>query len=124
MNKLIFSYNWNNKLDGKRYTTLRLHNPKYKTGEIFEIFLGKRFKHKARIVEVRCMHLSELTEMQASLDTGYSRQETLKIIRTMYKNKSLNVDKEVFVLVLFEVLKEHELQEQKKLEMGKLGGIS
>ncbi len=41
-NKIKFSFNWNNKLENKAFTTIRIHNPnKYKTGNMYEIELNE-----------------------------------------------------------------------------------
>ena len=53
MEKLEFSTNWNNKLDCKCFTTIRLYNPnKHFRGNQFEISLQNKFKGKATVLGI------------------------------------------------------------------------
>jgi uncharacterized protein YqfB (UPF0267 family) len=87
-----FSYNWNNKLAGKAFTTMRLRNDsRFRTGDLYEIWLrmGKQDKLLcyATIIDIKHFRLDDLSEWMAYLDTGYSMTECKEIIRKMYKNK-------------------------------------
>ena len=110
METLIFSYNWNNKLNCESFTTIRLPNRKYVPGAQFKVILtqGKNLTDMgvAEVEEafkVIPMHLTNLTCRQ---DTGYSKEETLRMISNMYKNvPGFNVATSIIYLVLLRKIK-------------------
>lgn len=61
-------------------------NPKYKLGEVYNVALKKEYKKTCRIFQMYNFKLENLTEAVAMIDTGYSKEETQRIIRKMYKN--------------------------------------
>lgn len=86
-----FSYNWNNKLSGNAWTTIRLKDDRrFVVGKTYQINLknGKddRFFCYASIEGIRDFYLKELNSFMARIDTGYSLPECTNIITTMYKN--------------------------------------
>lgn len=102
--RVKFSYNWNNKLDCKAFTTIRLHNAeKYIVGEVYEIYLKDKdkwiFKGRARLESKRTFLTEKINQFVAYLDTGYSAQQTKTIIRKMYKQHNPEVDFCLFVKV-------------------------
>lgn len=100
-----FSYNWNNKLDCKCFTTLRLSNHnKYRTGLEYEVHLKNQRIKNARIVEIKVFTLDKINEFISRIDTGYSKEETIKIINRMYPDTINNVGRS-FMLILFETVK-------------------
>lgn len=89
-NKIRFSFNWNNKLDNKAFTTIRLHNPaKYVPGNIYEIELNETLKGTAVLKDLRTFGIDKLNDFVCYLDTGYSREETINMLQRMYKNMNL-----------------------------------
>lgn len=101
MQKLEFSYNWNKKLDCKAFTTIRLYNPdRYFVGQQFELTLKGIVIGKAKVVAVKSFLLSKLTEYMAYIDTGYSLEECMGIIRRMYPQVDLETQPFHFVLLL------------------------
>lgn len=112
MEKTInFSYNWNNKLHCKAFTTIRLSNPKkYKIGDTYSIQLTEKGKDaiqlgKATIVGLRDFNILDLSQFVSFIDTGYSVEETKRIIFTMYKNYNINWDTQRLQLILLKYLK-------------------
>lgn len=108
-----FSYNWNNKLGCKAFTTLRLNNGKYEAEKVYDIYLDEKGKDpkylgKARCVRTKVFVLEQVNDFIAYLDTGYNAQECWNIIRRMYKK-----DNPEMVLVLLLWVKRSE--EQPKL---------
>lgn len=104
MKRVYFSHNWNNKLDCKDFTTLRLSNDnKYVVGEVYEIWHkeGKenRCIGEAVLKSKRKFHASKINQFIAYLDTGYSADETKKIIQRMYKKENPLMDFCLFVKV-------------------------
>lgn len=101
-NKIKFSFNWNNKLENKAFTTIRLHNPnKYKTGNVYEIELNETPKGTARLQEIRVLNLWQLNDFICYLDTGYNKEQTLNMLQRMYKNIDPNTAKFDFCLLVY-----------------------
>lgn len=97
-----FSFNWNNKLDNKAFTTIRLHNPnKYKQGLAFKIELKGELKGKAELREIRTLRASQLNNFMCYLDTGYSKQETFEILKKMYSGIDLETALIDFCLLVY-----------------------
>lgn len=95
-----FSTNWNNKLDCKCFTTIRLHNDKkYVVGEIYDIYLNDEYRGPAKLLEKRKLHLQKINEFIARLDTGYSAAETKGILKKMYKKDNPLLDFNLFQYV-------------------------
>lgn len=91
---LRFTYNWNNKLDCRAFSTIRIPNPKYKIGKLYRIVWDHGQPDKktdwekgiGEIVLIKRFQLWQLDEEDAWLDTGYSLAETTEILKRMYKN--------------------------------------
>lgn len=99
MNKLEFSANWNNKLDCKCFTTIRIYNPtKHYKGATFEVFFKNQYKSKVAVLSVGIIKINDLTDYICYLDTGYSKSETFEILRKMYPR--IDFDKQHLAVVL------------------------
>lgn len=107
---LTFSTNWNNKLDCDVFSTIRLGAAKYFKGNKFKIVLKNGTPFFATVLEVYWFKLNQLTDARAYLDTGYDKEKTIDIIRTMYKNTEVNVDEANFVYVLLKKNKPEQLK--------------
>lgn len=95
-----FSFNWNNKLSNKAFTTLRLHNPgKYKPGQRYQIELNGQFKGIATLQEKRTLRIADLNNFICYLDTGYNRTETIAILKRMYKGIAIDAMMDFCLLV-------------------------
>lgn len=91
MEKIKFSYNWNNKLSNKAFTTLRLHNTyKYQRGGRYEIELQGEVLGVATIVDIRKIKIACLNDFVAYLDTGYNAVDAVNLLQTMYKAKKID----------------------------------
>ncbi|GHT17534.1 hypothetical protein FACS1894189_3570 [Planctomycetales bacterium] len=91
MDTIDFSYNWNQKLHNNAFTTLRLHNAtKYQVGKKFEIRIKNEFLGVAELVEKQTLLIEQLNSFITYLDTGYDKEKTTEIIKTMYKNKGID----------------------------------
>lgn len=88
---LDFSYNWNNKLSGKCFTTIRLHNPlKYCVGNVLNVTLKLQPRGRVKILRVTTFTIDKINDYIACLDTGYPAEECKKMLKEMYKNKGVN----------------------------------
>lgn len=113
--KIRFSYNWNNKLQNKAFTTIRLHNPnKYEVGNVYEIEINDIQKGLATLQDLRVLKISQLNDFICYLDTGYSREQTIRMLQRMYKN--VNVQTALFNFCLL-VYNKPEIQAPKEIQM-------
>lgn len=113
MEKLIFSTNWNNKLDCKCFTTIRLYSQsKHFRGNQFEVFLQKKFRSKAIVLGTVLIKLDELTDYVCYLDTGYNKMETVAILKKMYPH--IDFKKQKICILLLQRIEPPKL-EQKRL---------
>jgi hypothetical protein len=102
--ELRFSYNWNQKLDCKFFTTLRLYNEsKYSVGT--ELHVTLRTKQNVytdfgfhKVIDHKKIQGKDLNAFICGLDTGYSVEETKGILSRMYKSK--DIEKTFLSLVL------------------------
>lgn len=101
MDILKFSYNWNNKLDCKGFTTLRLSN-RFKPDQEYRIMLKGVRVCDARVVDVKRFLLHEINDWIAYIDTGYDANECKEIIKKMYKKYDINWRTKKLCWILFE----------------------
>ena len=106
MNIISFSFNWNNKLDNTAFSSIRLEIPKYVVGKIFKVMLREEDKGLAAVRHITRFKLKNLNDPMALLDTGYGKEETIKLIKTIYKNKKIDFDKQLFLFIVFKYLKD------------------
>ncbi|MGZ3983410.1 MAG: hypothetical protein ACXVJE_19435 [Mucilaginibacter sp.] len=98
-----FSYNWNNKLFCRSFTTIRLTNPnKYKVGGIYDIQLNNKSMGPGTIIEIMNFKLNNLNEFMARLDTGYNVPECKSVMLNMYKHLNLDYTTQLFSFILIE----------------------
>jgi hypothetical protein len=98
-----FSYNWNNKLSCRAFTTIRLHNPsKYILNERYYIRLKSNEIGTGQIVAINDFLLKNLTTTVAYIDTGYCKEECTKIINKMYSNVDFNVQKLSLITIVMD----------------------
>lgn len=107
METLEFSTNWNHKLDCDYFTTIRLQNPKkYAKGNEFQVLLHsckkQVLKGVVEVVEIRNVFLNGLDDYTCMLDTGYNASETIKLIKSMYKNKFINWDRQLLSVIMLQ----------------------
>ena len=110
MDTLEFSTNWNHKLDCDCFTTIRLQNAKkYTKGNEFQILLhsGKKqvIKGIAEVVEIKNVFLNGLDDYTCLLDTGYTADATVKLIKEMYKHKSINWNRQMLSVIMLRKIK-------------------
>ncbi|MFI1771019.1 ASCH domain-containing protein [Thalassobellus citreus] len=95
-----FSTNWNNKLDCKCFTTIRLKNSnKYKLNHEYPILLNRKLVKRAEIIDIKTIFFNQIDEYIARLDTGYSAYETKEILKKMYSKVNLETQPFSFILL-------------------------
>lgn len=106
MSRVKFSRNWNNKLDCKFFTTLRLDEDQFEIGKTYDIYLleGGDFKpyKRAKCVGVKRLKFNQLSQYLIAMDIGKPLQEGLHMIRRMYDKKVDDWNTQKFVYPLFE----------------------
>jgi hypothetical protein len=60
------------------------------------------FYTQAKILAVKTMKLSNISEFEARLDSGYSRKEFINLIKKLYKSRAFLYDSQKFDLILLE----------------------
>ena len=102
MRNLKFSYNWNRKLDCNAFTTLRLARPGYYAeGQDYYVKLKEQDRGLATLQRIKTLRLAQLNDFIAYLDTGYGLDQTIDIIKKMYKNQNINWETQELYLMLF-----------------------
>ena len=99
MDAIKFSYNWNNKLNNNYFTTIRIKSQKYAKGKHFLI---EDITKKIESFETECVLIlnykgCDLPEIICCQDTGYCKDETIKILSKMYPS---NFDQLIFSVIL------------------------
>lgn len=102
MEKITFNQSWKEKVFNDLFTTIRLPSRKYELGRTYEIWLNKNCLGHAKLVDMRRFLLSELPNISAFLDTGYSKEETQNMIREIYKSCHFDWDKKQIAIILLQ----------------------
>jgi hypothetical protein len=104
MEDLHFTYNWNNKLDCKAFTTIRIYNEgKHVPGVKLRIML-KRTENKGigMIADVRPFLLQNMNPFISFLDTGYPVEQCKNIFLKMYPKIDFTKKKLALILIVKE----------------------
>lgn len=93
VNTIKFLQNWNDKLNCKEFTTIRIFDPKkYKRGDLKRIELKSNFCMYAGIYEVKKVKLYDLAESEIRQDTGLSRKDAYHWFEKFYGKNFLEKD--------------------------------
>lgn len=99
MERINFSYNWNNKLAGRYFTTIRLKNHKYNTGSIYSICLKEKHLFRGEIIEIKELEIDQINNFIAGIDTGYTAEACKEIIKKMYQQADWKTQKLYLILI-------------------------
>ncbi len=99
MEQIRFSTNWNNKLECLHYSTMRIGSFKYHVGKDYDIVLQKEHLHIAQIKEIRIRMLWEFDDIDFYLDTGYNKEDSIKMFLEMYPKNDFSKDR-IFMILL------------------------
>jgi hypothetical protein len=111
MDTIKFSQNWNSKFANPYFTTIRMYDQKkHYPGKLLEcscpVSKDKIHVISAEIVAVNISTLEAIPEWVFMLDTGYHKQEALRIFRNMYEKKHPDYLKKQFALLTIRTRKE------------------
>lgn len=87
MKDICFTTNWNKKLDCDAFTTIRLSSDVYQVGQEYNIRQRNTSKGTFVIKKKTTITIEQINETMAYLDTGYSREKTIQIIKKMYHSR-------------------------------------
>lgn len=113
MKVIKFYRNWNNKLGGIYFTTLRKKDGRSdKPGDIYKVLISDVMACKAELVAIYDKEdfmandnpNNPLLNLVLRLDTGYSVEEAHK----MYGRFKMNLERDDWVLLLFRKLRQEE----------------
>lgn len=100
--KVVFSSNYNSKLDCAGWSTIRLRNDKkWHLNNDYAIILKEIPIYVAKLVSIKHFLLELLTPAMSYLDCGYSPKETQELIRTMYKKYNIDWSKQDLSFLVF-----------------------
>lgn len=125
MKELLFSYNWNKKLDCNSFSTVRLENPKkYVLLDEFKVILQTKGngpnieKGIARLQVIHTFNLFKVTPAICFLDANLNVFEFQKLVLAMYKNKNIDFKTHNLSFLVFQYLRinEAEKKEARQLE--------
>lgn len=83
-----FSTNWNKKLYGKYFTTIRKADYKIFKGDLCEIVLSGKPIMIAKVIESDVLYFHELGQVMVQCDTGLNYGDSLQL----FKNFGINVN--------------------------------
>lgn len=114
MDTINFSNNWNNKLSGTYYTTVRLSSSKYQVEKTLNVVLKGKYLHQVKIIAVTLTQLHRLNNFITCLDMGMTLEKGLNLMHRMYP--TIDWSKQNLVIVLCEVVKNSVQQVEEKKE--------
>lgn len=104
MKTLTFTYNWNNKLNCKAFTSIRVSEA-YQAGDQYKIILREskdiHVMGVAEVISVRDFYIEQLNEFMSYLDTGYSVEQCEQIIRRMHPKVDFDRTRLRFLLLKY-----------------------
>ena len=114
MPALRFLKNWNNKLSGDYFTSIRLAGEKYRRGNTLKLLLWDKGIYRTlgtvRVVDAKPLRLHQITPYISYLDAGMDVDKTKDMLYHMYKDKVGDVNAADFTLVLFEKVRGEQVQ--------------
>lgn len=95
-----FIENFNNKLDCNLFSTIRLHDDSRKIGDKYVILLNRVVKGLAILNNIKTLTLKELDDFTCLIDTGSDKDETIKLIQSIYSERDINWDTQLLDVCL------------------------
>jgi hypothetical protein len=83
MRTINFSYNWNNKLDNKVFTTIRGNFIAMEPGTSVQIMLKNKLYCWAKVKECILCKFADINPLIIYLDTGYAPNEAYELFKSM-----------------------------------------
>ena len=99
MKELKFSHNWNNKLENDCFTTIRLSKT-YNINDNVRVAYKGIINRECTIIGKWIVKINQLSEYTCRLDTGYSKEDTIRLILAMYKHIGITDNDNICVYLL------------------------
>lgn len=116
LKSIHFSYNWNNKLNCKSFSTVRLWNEKkYQLIDLYEVTVKKDAQHPkmslgiARLQVINKFLLHKVTPGISFLDANLTVIDFQQLVKTMYKNKRINFKEHPMCFLVFQYLTDEQV---------------
>jgi len=85
---------------------MRLRNPeRFAVGKEFNITFKNKFVKKAKIIMKKSCKINDFSDMFFFLDTGYSKEKSIDMIKKMYKLSNEEICFKLFDVIMFETVK-------------------
>ncbi len=102
--KISFTQNWNNKLNCKFFTTIRLQKNKFKVGDLAIVDLAGKEIKLVQVVAVKDARLYEMDSTLTLLDAGYMPNQFRELMHRMYSKQVISVDDAPFIVLTLATL--------------------
>jgi hypothetical protein len=79
-----FTKNYNSKLYGRYFTSIRIPQAKWVVGSYYDVILDDRHITYAQLLQIKILTLDQLPEYTAMLDTGLNLDETKNLLISIY----------------------------------------
>ncbi len=114
-NEINFSRNWNNKLTGSSFISIRPKDVnRWHEGEDYCILLNRGHIAYATLVEVKHLLLYNISEQDARLDSGYSAYEFIALFKKLYAKEKIDFEKRMVSVLTFTKLKFYDVRKAKQ----------
>jgi hypothetical protein len=100
-----FSYNWNNKLHCKCFTTLRLSG-RFEVGDMVDTYLKNKRMGLTTVVVKKEITFDKITDGLAYLDIGANAKECQAVLQKMYPHIVFTNQQPIYFYIFMYVEKE------------------
>jgi hypothetical protein len=88
--EINFTKNYNSKLYGKYFTSIRIPGAKWIIGEHYKVILDDRMFTRAKLLHITIVQLHELPKYTAMLDTGMDLAAAKQLLTSIYGESLIN----------------------------------
>jgi hypothetical protein len=107
-NEINFTRNWNNKLTGQCFTSIRPKDEsRFHIGDVFCIMLNRAPIAYAEINDIDSFLLHEVSESEARIDSAIGKQDFIQLFKNIYKNQNIDWSKRMVSKITFTKVKIH-----------------
>ena len=112
-NEINFIRNWNNKLTGGSFTSIRPKDVnRWHEGETYAILLNRHHIATAELVSANHLFLKDITEQDARIDSGYGVHEFIPMFKRLYAKENIDFEKRMVSVLTFTKIKQHQVDKK------------
>lgn len=105
-NEINFIRNWNNKLTGGSFISIRPKDVnRWHEGEDYCILLNRCHIAYATLVIAKHLLLKDISEQDARIDSGYGVHEFIPLFKKLYAKENIDFDKRMVSVLTFTKVK-------------------